>query len=820
MPGYVYGSGKFAAQSVVLSNSWGLQPGTATIVYVGSAPLVAGQSIEINLGGHTFYGLCETNIGSLASSGDTKTLTFKDNREFLMWDDAFCEFNQTEDRFVGNTPYRRYRHIYPGDFLANISTYSTNPLFASQIIAALLAAPTTESPWLIYHCDPTTGAKTAGYHPVLTSNVVYNINCYSGKKLGQVLVEICDQLGLVFSVWDGPYDLVFARKGQGVLPPTPALSDDRKMGTTLSAVPTRVRVLGDRNLYQVHNIAMVPDWAPGFEAYFGDPLKLRDFVFENLSLHATVGGIPAGTRYNAVPGDVEYAIGKQLAYARALEMTVSEFGDAQASSASFRDYRLFGGKPRMQMPAALYIANVLFRAFRLPGNFSFTNVYGRTVTIDGVEMVPDMIAAVTHNPATGAMSWDRNKSADGSGYAIAQGYQVGADGFRTIRPDQFDITKFTSAQDVWQYVPFQIDDSGEPSGRFIVFEQPVIRSSNLFTIGDDATEIGEFNGFAGLRASPTFTFPPVLAALCFRAERFIRTVGTGTRDDVISIPALYEETLIGAGVETNTYTDGKTAFTKAGEVGSQHLSRQFAYTHGGRKRFLQPDVNGNYSSPTQLSGVIDRVTVSLTANGFDETVDFTGERRPATFINDRDFERRERDRGVFPGQGELREQANQLRLQAVALHRDPQTLKSLAEALHGAVVEIRIATPSSGNVKLGTPVWKKPSVLESSRYKFTEGSATSNTAEYNIFAGVTVEHNVTGGKVAKVKNQGVVPIRVKGPIAVNDVVGKAGTDTNATSLVGNGSVPVGQALQAITTTDIKVIEVRIGTAGGGSSVWL
>lgn len=827
--GQVYSSGEFPCKSMVITNAWGLQPGTATIEYVGSAPLVPGQSLRVVLGGHTFWGVCESNMPSLSTSGNESTCVFADNRRFLDWDVVYGEFNQADDRFVGNLRKRRWRHIYPVDHNSNLSTYSDAPLTAAQIIAAMLLSPTTESPWSIWHCHPTTGVKTAGYHPAMSIPAI-GVDCYHGKKLGAAIAEVCEQLGLVLAVFGGEYDLVFARKGQGIFPSTPVLSNKRRVGTILSNAPTRVRVLGGRNLYQIHEITMEKDWAAGFEAFFGDPLKLRDYVFVNLSTHAAIGGVPAGTRYNAVTGDVEFAIGKQLAYARALEMTVSEWADARqlthGDGATFRDYRLFAGKPRMLMPAALYVSNVLFRAFKLPSAFSFTNMHGATTTIDGIEIVPEMVARVTHNPLTGVMSWDKNKSSDGPGYAIIQGYMVGVDGFKDIRPEQFDLTKFTSAQSVWQSVPFQLDDSGEPNGRFIVFENPIINTSTLFTkgsgdAGTEGTEAYEMNGYAGLAATPTFGTPVVKAALCFRGERYSYIKGNGTRDEVVSFPNLYDECLIsGTGLrEVLALADGDFPDDKADEVAAEFLSRQFKYVDGGFERILQPDGSGVYASPTQLSGVVDRVTVTLNASGLVEQVDATAERKPRGFVNAREFDRQARDAGLYPGQRELREEANQFRLQAIALHSDPKTLKSLAEALHGPVVEVRITNPASGNIRMGTPVWRKAQVLSGANYTNVVGSARSDTTDHKVFAGATLEHNAQGGKPVKVQENGVALIRCKGPVNVHDIVGKPALAT-ADYLVTSGSSDVGKALQQITGTGIRTIRVRIGTSGGGGATWV
>ena len=46
---------------------------------------------------------------------------------------------------------------------------------------------------------------------------------------------------------------------------------------------------------------------------------------------------------------------------------------------NFRDYRKFNNRSRLNMPVALYLAQVLFRAFRFDPSFTLTNVNGDAV---------------------------------------------------------------------------------------------------------------------------------------------------------------------------------------------------------------------------------------------------------------------------------------------------------------------------------------------------------------------------------------------------------------------------------------------------------
>jgi hypothetical protein len=97
------------------------------------------------------------------------------------------------------------------------------------------------------------------------------------------------------------------------------------------------------------------------------------------------------------------------------------------------------------MPAALYIQMLLFRAFR--PNFTFiTNVNGKTVPITSLDILDQLLCRVSHNPVTGAMSFFPAEPVDGNGYAIAKGYQVGADLFKAMKPEQFAVDFFSTTK--------------------------------------------------------------------------------------------------------------------------------------------------------------------------------------------------------------------------------------------------------------------------------------------------------------------------------------------------------------------------------------
>jgi hypothetical protein len=138
--------------------------------------------------------------------------------------------------------------------------------------------------------------------------------------------------------------------GNPVWPVTTAgqpATDQVRNGLLVTLNPTWVRVVGDRNLYQILNLALVPDWAPGWEEFWDEQ------VFLNWVYHH--GEAQPGVTFEALPSlnpaDPENVIGWQLAVARASELAVADVASLRESissdGAQFLDHRLFGGHARL-----------------------------------------------------------------------------------------------------------------------------------------------------------------------------------------------------------------------------------------------------------------------------------------------------------------------------------------------------------------------------------------------------------------------------------------------------------------------------------------
>jgi hypothetical protein len=396
----VRGGGSQAAQTFLSQSfrgtfSWGTQPGTATIVYIGSAPVTTWALVEIKMGALYFCGYCKSDVQNTGShEGQTRTLQFVDNRAFLKWDVVFGAFNKLDNRLG----YKRYKHLLPANWSRGEWVYSIDPMPAWQILRYLMRAPTIGSPWT---WDLTGG----GLFPLgILNGPIYDFDCEGGKRLDEALGEIAERTGTVFTLISSPvnqYALVWTRKGYGSFTIPPG-TDDRRIGISATENPQRVNIVGGRNIYQL-NVPLAPDWNPNWEQFLTVDL-LADDIYNRARDPLT--GIP----FNQTPNDPEEYLGRTKAAAYARQITVKGYVDLRNSTAGdgdqFADYLLYNQRCRLDMPAALYIQTILFRAFRPDVSGIYTNA--GFVPMDSVIITDKLLCRVTHNPATGLMIPDLN----------------------------------------------------------------------------------------------------------------------------------------------------------------------------------------------------------------------------------------------------------------------------------------------------------------------------------------------------------------------------------------------------------------------------
>lgn len=798
-----------------LTSAWGPQPASATITYVSehvedtnirtSGIAVGAELVVLTSAGHYFRGVCKSDVPESSSSGRQRTVSFADMREYLSWDFVFGAFNLIETVKVpvvegGNTVYlrrRRYAHILPANYAAMLRTYTSEPYSAGDVLDMVMASPTLRAAW--------TYLDHAGL-----DMPVYDLDWTGGRRLDNCLSEIGDRCGLVFTHHPypsgTPWRLRWARKGfieSGDTFPVdsggnfPSNADQCRDGFHLSDNPASVWVVGDRNKWQLADVTLTPDWPEAWTSFYDTDVFLY---------HVWTTLWPAGdateTPYEqqVLTGDPGGVIARQMALARATEMTVGEF--ATLSGAQYADTRTYGGVSRMGMPVILYIQKVVLRAFRLPDTI---NINGSTIPTSSVNVMDEMLCSVTHDPVTGAMTFLSSETVDGNGYAIVQGCSAGRELFDRLSPERFDLATWTANQEIWKSVPFQWDSPDMGGRRSALFETQIYRSPDRFA-DVDGKIVPSYSG--------TYTHPPVRVSMVVEADRFCylqNTVGVVGRLDVVNESGLHNECLWSqtAGLVAIPYDDGQTAPQKAAIIATAALGRPVLTRMGG---FTRAITDGMVAQ--QLNGQVDRVTVRISDRGWDEEVDFTTERGRG-WEPVRDYSRRQRSQEVFSGQADLRKSARESRVFAAALRSAPGLHKMLSEiglgsgpARGNATVSVEIGTPDTTTLSVGTPLFSEPGAPHANK-----PSATTDAS--STLAGITVRHedptSQPGG--VPVATAGVAHCRVSGPVAVGDSLGRVNGQDYLAALTSGQAVAV--AREPV-TSGVKLIQVWIGGSGGGS----
>jgi hypothetical protein len=796
----------------------GAQPSTATfstVAYTGAAqsiadvlrPIAIGTYLEIVVPGHTFYGLCVSDKAVDGSGGKQRNLTFSDLRLFLSYDQVFGEFNILDTRAVFNpatgtvTRQRRYRHLLPANWATHRYTFTDAPLTAQTILNYLFNANTTGTAWV------------RQYHADLGSLPVYGISFDGGVGLDQAVAQVSERLGLTFFL-AGKYLLRWVRKGElragdANLPwansPFPTLTtffgeptfefppgaDGCRDGWALSNHPSRLFMVGDRNKYQVLNVVLTPDWAAAWEAYFHESLWTRE-VFTNVIDPVT------GTYYRLDARGRE--TGMQRAVARAMNLTLAEWVAMAPANSVFADTRKFAGRSRMALPVVYYLRHILFRAYRLPDT-----LLNRPTT--SLEILNEQFLPVTHD-SDGVMTADFTRPNDGNGYAIGRSIGLNSGSFQSIRPEFFNLTEWILTNTEWGVKNFGIDGDGQDQTPFIVFQEPVCDVQYALVQPDGS------DGMVVLDVSFQPTSVPVRACLTVAAEKFLETVGTGSRDATVLEPGLSREIIWSEGqgyLGEIPYADGTYPVSRANLLGNALLLRQPSFRNGG---FTRPLSFGQTGTP--LNGMLDRVTVRVSGpGGSTEEVDFTTERVWRTFVPEREYSRARLSESLAPGQDELRQEAQLQRLQAAVMTNDPVARLTVIESLRRVLgqdvaPENVLVAAGAGVLKAGVPLWRDPS--SAAGLSPVMPAATSDT--HQTFVGVTSAENLPADAHVSVFTDGSQLMRVLGPVVVGDSVGRSNGNDYA-AVVTEAAKRCGTAQQPIATATVKLIYVALGGGGGG-----
>lgn len=782
-------------KSITWTESWGQSPGSGQATVLGDFNIETGQDFAVTIGGATIYGVVKNPVlDTDADSGEVWTVPLVDNREKLAWDTLQGSFNATEIVEVDPAAYgavrrRRYKHVLPNDWHAQIITYTDNPLTAAEILDYIFDADELSFSWTYVN------------HSRL-SNPVYNIDADTGSSLGNLVQSVLEKLGLLMAM-NGEFQLKFCVKGDGALPSYEGNNiKEFNIGEALSNQAPAVRIIGDRNLYQVLRVDLYRGWETAWE----------DYLFEGDWIDAvkTEYGMPATT-----PSE------RAMIASKARTITVGDWVE-KTSNDLFSDHQRFGDVSRMSIPAWVYITEVVFKAYNIGTYGGSSDIspdgYPSPDGLNGIELRnlklrDGLLARVTYDPDDGTLLYFQESGqyqlyTDDKAFIIAKGQPV--DLTDPAKRDVLDPESTEGLRDKWfVQSKFKMDHKNYS----IIFDDPVFEISE--TEGEGLFEFVNAESDLPVDHPSKYLVVPnagariyaaqVRAAFCFEAERYHRDFGSGLRKTSNYVSGLSLHTLMEEGAfktEIKYDTDPEeTADQKAQKAASSFLAKTDTYASGSFTRVG--------SAGTTLSPSIDRVSYTYNTSGLSETVDFTKERGPDYFESERELERRNLSDELYPGMRENREAAKDLEYMSRVLA-GLQTKTDATQKYKG--VNDVWQTPV-GNTHSAPTTLFPATAYEAGELIFTDDTGTPDV-DGAAFQGVVVCAGCAADKAHPVATQGVVPVKIVGPCNPGDTVGVNAGDKIAR--VG-GARPIGQVMEKYEGTQTIRLPVRLGGSAAAAT---
>jgi hypothetical protein len=712
------------------ARSLGVNPATATGTVAIDSTGGGSEDFDLEVGDYIIYGFgglsaffgVVTETGSATNdptSGTIQNFTVLDNRLRLQWQEVYGVWNM-EDEVVAKRLGRPAAPSAPGDESENGDDAVTpgtaiDPVGASSSAGSITAPGNAglarrrywsilpehaESGIRTWHDEPFTARQilnfafagawgdygfTRTYHSALNSTILYGLDYESGVKLSNLISTINEAAGLEMHIV-GARNLVWVRKGEGLLPLPDNTSTNISQGESLNSVATAVRLVGDPIRVQVANVSLEPDWQPAWEA-FVDELTWRREV-------AAVFELPVETKADQA---------ELSAYAR--QVTVYQYAK-QKDDASFLDYRLFGDESRANLPAWIYIQELVFRSYRIPPT---STLYG--VPLSSLRMADSLIVGTDLN-GTGESAIQDYVANPPEFYPAVQAQVV-------VKGQPLDLLK---ARDIRLFYRNREKDLRNEWTVATEFEVDAVNFSIRFSApvfvdglasageslylrknrgeggGPDLSEIvsdeSDYLDVVVPNPNVTLSAAAVKASFCFLIGRYHRVYGKGPRRDtraangvglhlidvtgtgsfsVDGAVASFEDSLPFPSTSGRTfkevlYQDGGTAAQKADAVVSSLLDLEPIISTGGFTR--------QGAALAEVSGVVDRISLNVTVNGVAEQVSYTKAAPTTATFAERTLQRIQRTAELFKGQEENRNEIRQFRLIAAAERGSPSVRQS------------------------------------------------------------------------------------------------------------------------------------------------
>jgi hypothetical protein len=758
-----------------LNFSWGPSPATAAITLPGDCrsdyPL--DSAIVLTVESVTWRGIVRAAPKRVQGHGGWFTvIDAVDSRVKWERENVYCLFNQPEVRddnlaTPGIDRQRRYKCIVPDGWRTQTAVWHDAPLTARQVLG--------------YLCDDVGGWDFEDHSGLDKPLGVFDAN--NGMAFSEALGRIAEECGLMVGLADAD-TIRFAVKGVGTVPSFPTYSGSREVGSQLSGNPTHWSIVGDRAKYQVNNITLDPGWNRWWEDYVmkADFWDLVDTWFG--------------------PFDDDDA-GQSSLSAKALSVTVRELSET-IDDDTILDSRSWGDVSRNDIPALVYVQDIVFKAYQLPADFTIEPLWlPAALTLDSLELSDGGLNCnVDFDVDTGEMalpgSADRRFFPNASATVIVKGLDMSA--FDPMARKHLTTAQLAEAGSKWKAVyDFNLDVRTD--GRCVVFSTQMFASGDLIRFPNHGVlpSTHPLYDLAVVNAAPTLAPADVKASLMFFGERYRSTYGSGSRKGVKYYSGLSEMWVFeDSGIVGLEVPSGKN--DSGGDVFADDLADQF-----GANLLVMPDVysGGSWSrsgsTGTTLSGVVHGVSVKVARDaGIVEDVTFADDRVSGGIFPARFLEWNRRSRDLFPRQEELRQQAwtaktlASMRTMQRKIAAPVASVQDLAEVTFGNQNPSASAVQLSSTEAAGSVMFQKNGVIDASGTEL---------------AGVVIADGSSGQSA--LATQGVVPVKVKGPFTAGSTVGVRDGESYA-RIIPDGHKTIGRVLHDYSGTATILAYVELG----------
>lgn len=762
--------GGVKVSSMEFTDQWGVSPGSANLTIEADSGAAPTSEIALSSGGISLTGrVVSSRRSARGHSGDVWEVQVADHRWYLERGFVAAAYN-IEVQAGGR---RRWRHLLAQDWESGMWIETADPMKGREIIANVLQ-----------YADM--GKSLGGSYGSGMGLPVIGLDYTSGTRPAEIVRRVAEELGMLVGL-SGANTLRFEKRGGGGAPVVGAADQPGwAVGEAESGDPTKVIVVGGNNIYQVEQVELEKDWNAKWEPYWD----------EFLYMEKVKAMMPDFTEDRA--GYAELAI-------RAREITVREWA-AALGDADFLDRTPRERGTRADMPAWLYLREIVYRAYRVPLRLA---VAGRRLA--DLAIARRLLCEVEVSES-GELKFDtKNLYPEAQAVAAVRGQPI--DVLNDALADLFVANAGRDWSKVWTRASgFEIDEEGKR----VIFERPVIvpgdGEKGLFIKGNEgkgeAEELGDLAEVWVPNPDYKISAAQVRLSIAFEGERFSKSFGGGDSVDSRSAPGVSRHVLVGgsgSGAQAEIkFEDGRTAEEVAGD-----------YAGGiGADKLPMGEVERFGAAGTPLTAAIQRRTIRITeGDGISETVSFARANPRRTPPPTTDAER-QRGGAIEFSQAEkaLKEEIRQLRLQKklIAGGAKPAVPGSENVRQAGGVTRTELVGFSEAR-GTGAAYEEGQPVLVGK-----DGVATDDANEADLKLG-GVATSANGKKaLARVATAGVAPVRVAPPFSPGDAVG---VDAGARVARVGGKFQIGtiHSASGYSGTEAFVYApVRLGSGGAAA----